>query len=164
MFRLFILTIMIGFLTACGSSHVVKPPQDPLALQEIQTREFEAGDKIVFASVLTVLQDVGYIVESADGVSGLITAKSPTQSDSTFSLFYGWGKKNQTTRVTAFVEPIGEKITKVRFNFVGIVGDSKGYGINSQVDTPIEDPKIYENTFERVAEAIFIRQATVTNS
>jgi len=153
----FLLLGLIFLLSACASSHKVIGPQDELALQEMQTREFEAPFKMTYASVLSVLQDVGYIVENADGDSGLITAKSPTDSGTSYSLLWGFGKKNKTTRVTAFVEPIGTKISKVRFNFVNIVADSNIYGATSQVDRPVEDPSVYSNVFEKVEETIFIK-------
>lgn len=147
-------------LSACGSSHTVKDPvMSGLELQQLQTREYEASNVTVFASVLTVLQDSGYIVDSADRETGFITAKSPTDSKLSYNLLWGFGKRNQSTMITAFVEPLGQSYTKVRLNFVAIDDNSSGYGIRSRVDTPIEDAEIYQNVFEKIDETIFIRQA-----
>lgn len=155
-----IIVLMTSMLAACADNYKVNQPAlDTFALQELQTREFEAPFKMTYAAVLTVLQDVGYIVESADGEAGLITAKSPTQSKTTYNLFWGFGKGRSSTRVTAFVEPLGPQISKLRINFVSIKQNSNIYGMNSQEDTPIEDDQVYNTLFERVAEAIFIRQA-----
>lgn len=152
-----LLSVTVG---ACSSSHkVVEGTLAPLELQAMQTREFEANSKMVFGSVITVLQDTGYIVESADGDTGFITAKSPDSSKVTYNLLFGFGKKHASTRVTAFIEPIGQSYSKVRLNFVSIVNSSQGYGISNRIDTPIEDQQIYQNVFERISEAIFIRQA-----
>ncbi len=150
-------------LSACASTHVVKEGTlSPLELQAMQTREFEADTKMTFGSVMTVLQDAGYIVESADVATGFITGKSPQKSAATFDLIWGFGKKHGTMRVTAFVEPIGPNYSKVRLNFVAIETESSGYGIESRVDTPVEDNEMYQNVFEKIDEAIFIRKAIET--
>lgn len=155
-----VIASMILVLAACADSRKGNQPVlDTFALQELQTREFEATYKMTYAAVLTVLQDVGYIVESADGEAGLITAKSPTRSKTTYKFFGGFGKGSSSTRVTAFVEPLGPQISKLRINFVAIEQNSNVYGMNSQEDTPIVDAQVYNNVFEKVAEAIFIRQA-----
>lgn len=147
-------------LSACASSHAVKESSlSPLELQAMQTREFEAEAKMTFASVMTVLQDAGYIVESADVATGFITAKSPEKSGITYNLLWGLGKKHGTTRVTAFVEPISQQYSKVRLNFVAIQTESNMYGAESRVDTPIDDDEVYRNVFEKIGEAIFIRKA-----
>lgn len=152
--------LLSASLGACSSSHkVIESTLAPLELQAMQTREFEADVKMVFGSIITVLQDTGYIVESADGATGFITAKSPDASKVTYNLLFGFGKKHASTRITAFVEPIGASYTKVRLNFVSIVNSSQGYGISNRIDTPIEDQQIYQNVFEKISEAIFIRQA-----
>lgn len=146
-------------ISACSSSHKVIAPQDELALQEMQTREFEAEKKIVFSSVLSVLQDVGYIIESGDIETGLITAKSPSDSKMSYNFWWGFGKKNSHTRVTAFIEEIGQSYTKVRVNFLSQTGDSNVYGATSSIDRPVEDPKVYANLFEKIDETIFIKQS-----
>lgn len=159
---LWVVALLALTLSACASSHVVKEGAlSPLELQAMQTREFEADMKMTFASVMTVLQDAGYIVESADAATGFITAKSPEKSATTYNLLWGFGKKRGTTRVTVFVEPISRKYSKVRLNFVGIETESSLYG-ESRVDSPVEDDEIYQNVFEKIDEAIFIRMAIGT--
>ena len=155
-----IVVLLPMVLVACGSTHKVNEGKlTGLALQQLQTRHYEAEMKVAYASVLSVLQDAGYIVESADSASGLVTAKSPTESNLAFNFWYGFQNNNQTTRITAFVEPIGAENSKVRVNFVAISNKTNLYGANNQVDTPLEDPKLYENIFEKIGEAIFIRQS-----
>ena len=149
-------------LAGCSSSHTVNEPTlSPLALQALQTREYETTKDIAFASVLSVLQDAGYIIDGADIETGFITASSPTDAKTTYDPFiWGFGKKSQLTKVTAFIESINAQTSKVRLNFVDILEKSKSYGINSRVDTPIEDSVIYENVFEEISKAIFVRQAS----
>lgn len=146
-------------LAACSSHKINQPTLSGLALQQLQTREYETKYETAFKSVMSVLQDTGYILENADMDTGFITGKSPSQSNMTYNLWTGLGKKNGTTRVSSTVEKIGEDYTKVRLNFVEINENSNLYG-NARVDTPIEDAKIYENIFEKIGETIFIKQAT----
>lgn len=146
-------------LSACSTHKVHEPTLTGLALQSLQSRDFEAQMPVVFASTLSVLQDTGYIVESADRETGFITAKSPSGSNVSYDLFWGLGKRHKTTRVTAFVEPLGGDMSKVRLNFVAINENSNMYG-TSREDTPLEDAKIYQNVFEKIEETIFIRLAT----
>ena len=58
---------------------------------------------------------------------------------------------------TAFVEEMSPNKTSLRFNFVEVKESSSGYGMKSKRDNPIVDPKIYENAFAKIQEAIFIR-------
>lgn len=145
-------------LGACSATHTVREPtRSALELQQIQSRDFEAPFKTTFSSVLSVLQDTGYIIESADSDTGFITGKSPSNSNTTYDLFWGLGSRHKATMVTAFIEPIGQAYSRVRLNFVGMVQKSSMYGMSSQVDTPIEDETVYKNAFEKIDETIFIR-------
>lgn len=156
--KIIILIACLG-LGACSSHKVVEPTLSGLALQQLQTREYEASYAVVFKSVVSVLQDNGYIVEGADSVTGFITAKAPSKSNTTWNPFTGLGKEHHTTKITATAEAIGTEYTKVRLNFVSIDEDSSMYG-NARVDTPIEDDTVYSNVFEKIGETIFIKQAS----
>ena len=63
------------------------------------------------------------------------------------------------TKATAFVEQIGSK-TRARLNFVEVNQTSSEYGQTSRHDTPILDAKLYQNAFEKIENAIFIRSAS----
>ena len=70
----------------------------------IQSREFETNKKMAFASVMSVFQDLGYIVNSADLVTGFITAKSPIKNEG--AMIY--------TQATAFVEELKKCTVRIR--------------------------------------------------
>ena len=148
-----------------------KPPMTPLEIQSIQTREFESPKKIVFASVVSVFQDLGYTIKNADLNTGFINAESAAQDTSIGpgeEIFIGviggvlGGKPTRTTQsveqtvATAFIEEIGNR-ARVRLNFVITRQLSSAQGQSSRRDTPILDVKIYTNAFERIENAIFIR-------
>ena len=145
-------------LTAC-STPKSKPTLSGLALQQLQTREYETKYETAFRSVMSVLQDAGYILENADMTSGFISGKSPSNSKLTYNIWTGFAKTHGATRVSSTIERIGEDYTKIRLNFVEINQNSSVYG-SARVDTPIEDVKIYNNVFEKIGETIFIKQST----
>lgn len=155
MYRTIILLIAIA-LSASGCVAPVMPQKTSLELQSIQAKEFETKKGIAFASVVSVFQDLGYIIATADLSTGLITAKSPTRDAG-----LGWfGREMQDTKATAFVEEIRAGHTKVRLNFVQSQETSSGYGQKRISEMPIEDAQVYQNAFAKIQEAIFIRSGT----
>ena len=143
------------FLTGCVTQGPLT--MTPLEIQIMQTREYEHRKDIVFPSVISVFQDLGYTVASADKDTGLITAYSASSSDAASKFWLGITDVSQT-KATAFVEEIGS-ITKVRFNFVNTNKKSSYYGQSDQQDTPVLEATIYQNAFERVENAIFVRSS-----
>jgi hypothetical protein len=142
------------YLSACV---VVAPTPTPLEIQAFQTHEFETQKRIAFGSVLSVFQDLGYIVQSADLDTGFITAASP--AGSSFNL---WQLLNSTTsssqtKATAFVEEIRPGFVSVRLNFVAAQRRSSTEGQTTDRDTPILDPQAYQAAFEKIGDAIFVR-------
>ena len=116
--------------------------------------EFEAKIKawatkkdIVFGSVVSVFQDIGYAISNADLQTGLVFAESSTESDN-LSAFFGIAKVNHT-KATAFIERIGDR-TKVRLNFVEVTNTSSSYGQNKKQDRPLLDAKLYQNAHEKI--------------
>lgn len=127
-----------------------------LELQQIQSRDFDANYDAVFPSVITVLQDAGYRIQSADKSSGLVTGVASTKSKLSYG-FGGWGKKKKTPVVSAFIEPRGSAAARVRLSFVMAKTKSTQYGMNSADENAILDPVIYQDAFEKISQAIFVR-------
>ena len=133
-----------------------------LELQQVQSRTFETGTDILFPAVMTVLQDSGYRILSADKDTGLISAQASTESKTTYNFFWGWGKKKKTPIVSAFIEGRGHNVTRVRLNFVLSETKSRAYGVSSADEEPINDPAIYADAFERIDKEVFVRLAMQT--
>ena len=151
-FSKFLSLSIIILLSGCQ----LPPPKSTktaLELQAIQSKEFPTSKKIAFAATLSVLQDQGYIIGSASLDTGLISGKSPT--DSTNQIFY---REMKDVKATAFVEEITPGRTKVRLNFVNSSSRSGAYGQRSDQDYPIEDADIYQETFTKIQQGIFIRK------
>ena len=132
------------------------PIQTPLAIQSIQSREYEASREVVFPSVISMFQDLGYIITNADMATGLISAESAAQSSDDFESFLMGQTKVSQTKATGFVETIGT-MTRLRLNFVEISQTSTDYGQTDRHDTPIMNPGLYQNAFSRVENGIFLR-------
>ena len=155
--------VALAFLAGCTPPG---PVLTPLEIQSLQTREYEHDKAIVFASTMSVFQDLGYIVNSADLDTGLITTESPATSDrATFPArltimpeLMVWSDVTSVmqTKATAFIEQIGNR-SRVRLNFVITRQDSSVHGQTSRRDTPILDTTVYQNVFERIENAIFVR-------
>ena len=87
--RNFLLTIPLLLLTLMGCVTEPKINLTPLEIQSIQTRDYDKGKDIVFPSVMSVLQDLGYSIKAADIVTGLITAESTAESNQAMKIWLG---------------------------------------------------------------------------
>lgn len=75
--------LVVGLLSGCTIPPPPKPKLNPLQIQTLQTQAFTAAKRTTFNAVMTVLQNNGYLIQSANFKTGYITAKSPT-SDKSF--------------------------------------------------------------------------------
>jgi hypothetical protein len=148
-----LLLVLACMISGCASS---KPEKTSLELQAFQAHEFETSKKVAFAAVLSVFQDFGYVISSAEINTGFITAKSPTKGARVLFV----GSVMQESKATAFVEEMpGDKV-RVRLNFVGSKRTSSKRGRIKENEVAIEDPLPYQKAFEKIDEAIFIRKGT----
>ena len=118
---------------------------------------------MVFGSVMTILQDSGYRIGSADKDTGLITGLGSTSSKMTWKPFVGFGRGKKTPVVSAFIEEFVPGYTKVRLNFVMGRVNSSGYG-KSEDEEPILDPRVYRDAFEKIDQVLFYRLALLDKS
>lgn len=158
--------LLIGLGLALPGCAPPGPVLTPLEIQSLQTREFEHDKAIAFASAMSVFQDLGYMVNSADLDTGLITTESPaTSARATFPArltilpeLMVWSDVTSVvqTRATAFIEQIGNR-SRVRLNFVITRQHSSAHGQISRQDTPVLDAAVYQDAFERIENAIIVR-------
>lgn len=157
--RLALLIAVPIILSACATGGNA-PEKTSLEIQSFQSKQFDTDKKTAFNSTMSVFQDLGYVVNSASRETGFISAESPLKGADgmkafleNISNFRSEGK----TAVTAFVEELGSKSTKVRLNFVQRDKTLREYGQQSNREKPILDPKVYESAFNKIGDAIFIR-------
>jgi hypothetical protein len=134
--KLWLPAIVVLSLSGCASTGT---DMTSLQVQAFQTHEFEAPKKAVFGSVVSVFQDLGYIVESADVETGFITSASASVNKTGFWQAMGGAASSGKTRATAFVEEIRPNFVTVRLNFVDTQNVSSAYGPQSSQDK--QDPR-----------------------
>ena len=124
-----------------------------LELKSLQEREFESDKETVFASTVSSLQDLGYIIKTSDFKGGLITAESPLETSRNILL----NKSSKRTGVTAFVDHFPRKTT-VRLNFVTNDVSEHWFSRDSTEETVILDPNVYQDIFDKIEESVFLRE------
>lgn len=150
---------LVAVAASSGPAMAKKAPQiSPLALQQMQTRDYDLTKVISFPAVMTVLQDSGYRIQAADKDTGLITATASTKSKMTWLPFVGFGRSKKTPVVSAFIEDRGAG-SRVRINFVLAKTKNGAYGSSWSDEEPINDAAIYRDAFERIDREIFTRVA-----
>ncbi len=130
----------------------------PLEIQSMQTRTYDNKKEVVFPSVMSVLQDLGYSIKVADINTGLITAMSTAKSNAAMKFWLGIAEVSQTN-ADSFIEEINGR-TKVRINFINVVKQSSAYGQDDRTDQQILDPVPYQSAFDKIENAIFIRSGS----
>lgn len=154
------LTIFLLTVAVSSSPVVAKkaPQMSSLALQQMQTRDYDLTKVISFPAVMTVLQDSGYRIQDADKDTGLITATASTKSKMTWMPFVGFGRSKKTPVVSAFIEDRGPG-SRVRLSFVLAKAKNGAYGSSWSDEEPIVDAAVYRDAFERIDREIFTRVA-----
>jgi len=119
MFRKLLVAISAMALLSSGAAEAKKKPtMTPMELQAIQSKEFEVKKDDLFSAVMTVTQDLGYQVESADLQTGFITAASATENKTGFFEAFAGMSSSGNTRMTAYIQQMPNKMSKVRLNFL----------------------------------------------
>ena len=122
---------LIG-LSGCqttSSSQLLRADQSQVQTRNIQTRAFDTTDKNkTLRTVISTLQDLGFVVDKADEVLGSVSA---TKLD------------GYQLRMTVTVRPRGQTQLLVRAN--------AQYNL-----TAVEDPEIYQDFFTSLGKSMFL--------
>jgi hypothetical protein len=131
--------IVAGLLLAQGcvapraSQDLLAPTEAQMKLRSFQTRTFDIADrKVAMRGVMAALQDLGFIIERANEPLGLVTAARFAEPNS-----------YSVVGITVTVRPQADGRMMVRANAI----------FNN---TPIEDPKVYQNFFATLERSLFI--------
>ena len=125
------LLVVLMILVSCATSthQILAINASQVKLRSIQTRAFDTTDKEkLLRSVIATLQDLGFIVDKADDVLGVV---SGTKLD------------GYILRMTVSVRPRGETQLLVRAN--------AQYNI-----TAVEDPEPYQQFFDALSKEIYL--------
>lgn len=152
----------LGIITGAPDPAFAKkkaPVLTPMELQAIQSKEFETSKDNLFNAVMTVIQDLGYQVQSADLQTGFITATSATEQKTNFFEALGGSSSTANTKMTAFVQSMPNSMARVRLNFLVSKTTSTAYGQTNQNDKPVLDAIVYRNAWDKIDEALFVMGA-----
>ena len=133
--------LMSVFIAGCAMAPP-KPKLNPLQIQTMQSQDFTASKKQAFNAVMTVFQNDGYIIQTADLDTGFITAKSPTSGD-------------ERLMVTAFITAKSKKTTHIRLNFVKHVTVRQGR-MSYTKTIQVIDTSLYKKTFNDIRQQLFV--------
>ena len=138
-----ILTASIAALMAfsgCTSSkeQLLKMDESQVKLRSMQTRAFDTIDKDkMLRTVISTLQDLGYIVNEANEVIGTVSARK------THIRYRVFKKIESPLLITVIVRPRGETQLLVRANA-------------QYSQKAVEDPSVYQNFFTVLEKSIFL--------
>lgn len=121
--------IVLSGCQTTSSSQLLKADQSQVQTRNIQTRAFDTTDKNkTLRTVISTLQDLGFVVDKADEVLGSVSA---TKLD------------GYQLRMTVTVRPRGQTQLLVRAN--------AQYNLTS-----VEDPEIYQDFFTSLGKSMFL--------
>lgn len=158
----FVIALLLAAAVGVPTAEAKKekqPVMTPMELQAIQSKEFETSKENLFGAVMTVTQDLGYQIQSADLQTGFITAISATEQKTNFFEALGGGRSTAVTKMTAFIQMMPNKMARVRLNFLVSKTMSSAYGQTNQNDKPILDVTVYRNAWDKIDEALFVMGA-----
>lgn len=133
MLRLIMTAALIPALCACqmdSRQQVLATTHSQAAQRAISTRAFDTGDRAkVFQAVISSLQDLGFVVDRADGVLNTVSATR-----------FGSG----IVRFTVTLRPGGETRTIVRAS--GQINQHE-----------LSDPAPFQRFYEALSQALFLQ-------
>ena len=138
--KIFLLVYFAGlFLSACQSDHisnqVLSNQESQVKLRSIQTRVYDTADTIkTMRSVISTLQDLGFVIEKADEALGSVTACKFV--------------RHEDFRISVIVRPKGTKQLLVRANA-------------QYLARTVEDPQTYQDFFTTLSKAMFLTEHEV---
>ena len=153
---------LMMFIAGCA----VQPQLSPMQKRQITTRVFDGEYETTYRSILTVLQDQGYIIKNTDMNSGLINATIDREvgagSAVTQALLLGYVvDKGSEMEASFMVNKISDTKTEVRLNIqeAKYGQTSQWSGSGKQSVKQILDPGIFNQLFSEIQTEIKRREA-----
>lgn len=150
----------LAFVVGCapGLAPAVEKQKGEGSVQALLQQEFDAPKAAVFSSVMDVLQDLGYTVDTADLTAGIVTGGRPAVDAMRVQEAVDDLGTPATIRAVAFVEQVPGGVIRVRLNFV-LQQDAGRRGGSPRQETLIHDPALYGRVVERLSQALLLRKA-----
>ncbi|GMW00924.1 MAG: hypothetical protein AMXMBFR84_20610 [Candidatus Hydrogenedentota bacterium] len=162
--RLALIAMALPFVFGCATSDPEPQPMSQVEMRNMQTRQFDTNDsKLVMKAMLSTLQDMGFIVNSADADLGYISANKWTEVQHSKKEMKK-AKKDETPLAQNIVLECTANVTiqggaaRVRANFQKKTVDTAG---NTMQAGPIEDAAFYQTFFSKVDKGLFLESSGV---
>lgn len=148
-------TLLIGLLAIVSLSGCqTGNPNDAFKRQvsaveqrSLDSRRFETGDeRTVLNAVVGLLQDLGFKVDETSAEAGMVSASKG--AGQVAGHYYA-----TDIRATVTTRPIEGEGTVVRATFQNI---TQGRNIKFSRATPVRDPKLYQDFFDKLAQSLFL--------
>ena len=131
------ITLLLGLLAGgCGTSkaQLLASDESQVKLRSMQTRAFDTTDRTkTLRTVMACLQDLGFVIDSADDALGTVTATK---------------LEGYALRATVTVRPRGTTQLLVRASA-------------QYQEEAVEDPEPYQNFFAALSKAMFLEAQQV---
>jgi len=149
--RTYYLLLFVLVLAGCTG----KSPYTDAQRKEMESRIFEADKETTFQSIVSVLQDKGYVLTQSDFIGGMLTGDSGSNTG-----LFGITRKHE---VIATVQPYGKGRTKVRITFreqssSGTTNWLTGASQTTARTSIISTPEMLTDVYERISKEIFLRK------
>lgn len=132
---LVVVLLVQGCVAPQPGPDLLAPTEAQMKLRSFQSRTFDVADRqVAMRGVIATLQDLGFIIERANEPLGLVTAARFSEPDN-----------RSVVGVTVTVRPQADGRMLVRANAI----------FNN---TPIDDPKVYQNFFATLDRSLFINK------
>ena len=128
--KIFVIFAVVSLLGGCVPTHqdVLGTEYSQVQTRNYQSRSFDTTDrKMVLRSVVSTMQDLGFIIDRADETLGIISGTSFTYK----------------SKLTVSVRPMGKTQMLVRANAQA--------GLKE-----ISDPIAYQNFFDSLSQSLFL--------
>jgi len=138
-FRNFLIILVLATLTGCAANYSkqqILAAGSQVQVRSYQTRTYDTDDKIrVLRAVMSTLQDLGFVIDKADDVVGIVSATKLNRYNLSMSIF---------------VRPSGEQM---------IVRANAQYNL-----TAVEEPGPYQDFFTSLDKGLFLDDNLLANS
>lgn len=111
----------------------------------IQSRNYDVSYDVLFPSVMSTLQSLGYMNVVASRDAGTASGETDAKGKVIYNIIWGFGKKKRTQRASIFMEPqgAGKSVLKLRLTLVesksrGIIGSGFSEGQMVKVSEPYD--------------------------
>ncbi len=146
--------VVLLFVAGCSTSPLVQrtdtriAPRKAIAFEVSQIREFAASKRQAFAATQAVMENAGYIIETADYEAGVLNGTAPVVTIDRLLL----APINKSVAASAFVHSGSETRTRVQIDFVSTVEAPNRVHWNGRFvdEEGVSDPANYQRVFDDI--------------